>query len=121
MVTTLNIPRHIDAPDRRFLHKVVGVLEYCDNEIRVSDLSCRMNMSKATLYRRMKSLTGLSPTDFIKKVRLQKACDVLAGQTVSVTETAFITGFSDPKYFARCFKREFGLTPSQYKRGSVAI
>lgn len=75
-----------------------------------------MGTSKSTLYRKLKSLTGLSTPAFINNIRLKAAARVLEekGETIRISELAYTVGFNDPKYFSSCFKREFELTPSEY-------
>lgn len=104
--------------DKQFLQSVINTFEQ-DPDIDLQQLSIEMKMSKATLYRRIKSITGLPPIDFIKKVRMKKACGMLLNKSINISETAYIAGFSDPKYFSRCFKKEFGLTPSEYKKSML--
>ena len=73
-----------------------------------------MNVSKSTLYRKIKVLTGMSPSDFIRNIRLKKACEIIKAKKVSVAEIAYEVGFNDSKYFSVCFKKEFGVTPTEY-------
>lgn len=61
-------------------------------------------------------MTGLTTTDFIKNIRLKKSCDILRKGISNIAEVAYAVGFNDPKYFTKCFKREFGITPSEYLR-----
>ena len=70
--------------------------------------------SRSVLHRKMKSLLGVTPLDFIHEARIRKACQMLK-EGASVNEVAYNCGFSDPKYFAKCFKFEIGITPKEYK------
>ncbi len=102
--------------DEKFLENAVAIIE---EHIAVTDfnldlLSSRLNMSKSSLYRKIKSLTGLSPVEFTKNIRLKHACQMLAGQAGNISDIAYAVGFADPKYFTSCFKAEFGLTPTEY-------
>jgi AraC-like DNA-binding protein len=74
-----------------------------------------MNTSKSTLYRKIKSLTGLSPSEFVRNIRLKHACIMLKNETGNVSDIAYAVGFNDPKYFSTCFKAEFGVSPREYK------
>jgi AraC-type DNA-binding domain-containing proteins len=71
-------------------------------------------MSKSSLYRKLKSLSGLSPVEFTKSIRLKHACQMLAHQTGNIADIAYAVGFSDPKYFTSCFKSAFKMTPTEY-------
>ena len=75
-----------------------------------------MGTSKSTLYRKLKSLTGMTTTNFIRNVRLKAACRLLEERkdTIRISELAYSVGFSDPKYFSVCFKKEFGVLPTEY-------
>ena len=73
-----------------------------------------MNMSYSTLYRKIKGVTGMSPKEFIRNIRFKYACRLLLEKTATVSEVAFMVGFTDAKYFSISFKKEFGMTPSQY-------
>jgi AraC-like DNA-binding protein len=102
--------------DEKFLENAVSIVE---EHIAVTDfnldlLSSRLNMSKSSLYRKIKSLTGLSPVEFTKNIRLKHACQMLTDRAGNISDIAYAVGFADPKYFTSCFKAEFGLTPTEY-------
>ena len=69
-------------------------------------------MSSSKLYRKIKQLTDLSPNEFIRTVRLKKSVIFLKSKNHNVSEVAIMVGFNDPLYFSRCFKKQFGYTPS---------
>ena len=75
-----------------------------------------MLTSKSTLYKKLKSLAGLNTSSFIRNVRLKAACRIMEekGINIRVSELAYAVGFNDPKYFRSCFKKEFGMLPSEY-------
>ena len=75
-----------------------------------------MNTSKSTLYKKLKSLTGLNTSAFIRNIRLKAACQIMEekGSAVRISDLAYAVGFNDPKYFSSCFKKEFGMLPSEY-------
>lgn len=102
--------------DREFIDKFKRVV---DENLEVTDLDVpfiadRMCMSHSTLYRKIKGITGMTPNEFIRKLKLAKACELLASGSVSVSDISYATGFSSPAYFRRVFKAEFGLSPTQY-------
>ncbi len=111
----------LDHPsiDEHFLKATIDTIEghLTETDFDVVVLAKHMNMSRSTLYRKIKVLVGVSPNEFIKNIRLKHACQfMLRDKSVSVSEVAFSTGFSDPRYFATCFKAEFGITPSEYQK-----
>ena len=74
-----------------------------------------MNVSKSTLYRKLKSLTGLNTTAFIRNIRIKAACRIMdEKKNIRISDLAYAVGYNDPKYFAVCFKKEFGMQPSEY-------
>ncbi|MEZ4688088.1 MAG: response regulator [Bacteroidia bacterium] len=99
--------------DEQFLAKLSACIEerIDDSELKISDLEEAMLLSNMQLYRKLKALTGLSPTLFIRSVRLQKAKALLEQGELNVSEVAYSTGFSDPAYFSRVFKEAYGASP----------
>lgn len=102
--------------DRKFLDDSAAfIAANIDNpDLVVEDLARNSGMSRTAYYTRLKQITGLTPVDFIKQMRIKKALELLQGGKLSVTEVAYGVGFTDPKYFSRCFKAEMDLTPTQY-------
>lgn len=84
-------------------------------EYSIEDLSRDLGMSRATLYRKITSITGGSPSDFMKNVRLRKAAELLKAGGLSIAEIAEQVGFNTPGYFTKSFKKRFGVLPTQYK------
>lgn len=104
--------------DGQFLRDAIKIIE--DNlenfDFTHEQLIDAMNSSKSTLYRKIKSLTGLSPSDFVRNIRLKHACLMLKNDTGNISDIAYAVGFNDPKYFSTCFKAEFGLTPREFAK-----
>jgi AraC-like DNA-binding protein len=86
-----------------------------DDTFDFDQFAMDMATSKSTLHRKLKSLTGLSPGEFIRNVRLKHAVQMLNNNVGNISEIAFAVGFNDPKYFSRCFKIEFGMTPKEFQ------
>lgn len=110
----------ITPVDEKFLKQALEVVEkQIDNpDFSVEDLSREMHMSRVTLYRKIVSLTGRSPLDFIRSIRLKRAAQLLDKSGLSVSEIAYQVGFNDPKVFTKSFKEEFNIPPSQYMANS---
>lgn len=83
----------------------------------VEDMARHLGMSRTAYYNKMKSITGLSPIDFIKQMRIKKALKLMEDKSLSISDIAYRVGFSDPKYFSKCFKAEMGMSPTQYING----
>ncbi|VBB48375.1 Integral membrane sensor hybrid histidine kinase [uncultured Paludibacter sp.] len=103
--------------DEQFLTNAVKVVEnrLSDETLNFDDFAASMAVAKSTLHRKLKTLTGLSPVEFIRNIRLKHATQMLESNTGNISEIAFSVGFNDPKYFSRCFKNEFGMTPKEYQ------
>ena len=103
--------------DELFLKQAVLKVEekLSDDTFDFDKFADAMTSSKSTLHRKLKSLTGLSPGEFIRNIRLKHAAQMLINNKGNISEIAFSVGFNDPKYFSRCFKSEFGLTPREYQ------
>ena len=101
--------------DKEFLDKVISVINsnMSEGDFDVVQLADALAVSKSSLYRKMKLATGLSPIEFIRNIRLKHGSQLLKDKSISV---AYECGFSNPKYFATCFKEEFGVTPKEYQK-----
>lgn len=102
--------------DKKFIQSIMDrVMEHIEEpEFDLEKLASEMNMSKSTLYRKIKSITGLTPLDFVRNIKMKQACILLQDKSLTISEIAYSLGFNNPKYFSRCFKEEFGVTPSEY-------
>ena len=83
-------------------------------EFSVEDFSRDMFMNRVTLYRKILSLTGKTPIEFIRSIRLKRAAQLLEKSGLSIAEIAYEVGFNNPKNFTKFFKEEFKVLPSQY-------
>jgi AraC-like DNA-binding protein len=84
-----------------------------NQDLNVESIAMHFTVSLAQLHRKIKSLTGSTPNNLIKTIRLKKAYKLIKEEGFRVSEAAYQTGFSDPNYFTTCFKKEFGENPSQ--------
>jgi signal transduction histidine kinase/ligand-binding sensor domain-containing protein/DNA-binding response OmpR family regulator len=103
--------------DKEFLnHAIDCVHEHIkDTDFDQQQFADALGSSKSTLYKKLKSLTGLNTSAFIRNIRLKTACKIIEeNKKIRVSELAYAVGFNDPKYFSACFKKEFGLIPSEY-------
>lgn len=119
---TSNITKfaHNDT-DKEFLIKVIGVIEQnvLEKEFSTIDIYKAMNMSQSKMYRKMQSLIGISPIELIRKIKIQMACKLLVERNLNVSEVTYDLGFSDPKYFSSIFKKETGMSPTDYIKQKV--
>lgn len=101
--------------DRDFMHRVFRIIEgqLSNTDFSIGDLCYELAMSRSSVYNKLKTLTGRGPNDIIKIVRLSRARDLLTRRPWPVTDISAMVGFSDPKYFSTCFKKEYGISPSK--------
>ena len=105
------------SKDEEFINALHKFLEEnMDNsELVIDDLANHVCMSRSSLNRKMHELFNLSAKDFIQAARIKHACQLLKNTDMNTKEVAYACGFSDPKYFAKCFKSETGKTPTEYR------
>jgi signal transduction histidine kinase/DNA-binding NarL/FixJ family response regulator len=105
----------ITSPDERFLNKLMQIVEEHmeDPDFGVVALGAEIGMSKTVLYKKIVALTDLSPSDFLKSLRLKKAAFLLEDGRLNINEIASLVGFNDRKYFSKEFKKIHGKSPSE--------
>lgn len=105
-------------PDEEaFMQRVMAFVEanISNEEATITEMAAFCAASESSLYRKTKTLLGVSPGSLLQEARLQHAARLLVSSDASVTDIAFQCGFTDPKYFSKSFKRRFGLTPSDHR------
>ncbi|MEQ8419931.1 MAG: ATP-binding protein [Arenibacter algicola] len=105
------------SQDEVFLENLVRLVEnqISNPDFKTEDLAQDLNMSYSAIYRKFQGLTGKKIVDFVRTMRLKKAAVLISDCNYSVSEAAFLVGFNDPKYFSKCFKKEFGKSPRKLK------
>ena len=108
----------ITSVDEAFLHRVKAAVEahLGEEEFSVEELAREVAMSRMQLHRKLRALTDQSAGQFILSMRLERAVDLMRQDAGTIAEIAYMTGFNTPNYFAKCFRRQFGCSPSEYKR-----
>ncbi|WP_430812962.1 MULTISPECIES: hybrid sensor histidine kinase/response regulator transcription factor [unclassified Carboxylicivirga] len=102
--------------DKELMHKALGIVEkhLQDAEFSVNLFAREMGMSRSNLHLKMKAITGASATDFVKKVRFNKAIQLLEENRYSVAEVSYMVGFNSPSYFSTSFKKHFDYLPTEH-------
>lgn len=113
---SLEAPQIVDA-DNEMMNQLLGYLEehISDASLKIDDLADAVNLGRSVFYGKIKSIVGMTPVDFVRHIRMQRAEQLIAGSTYPFSQIAYMVGFSDPKYFGKCFKKETGMTPSEYR------
>ena len=87
-----------------------------EEEFSIEEIGEEVGMSRTQIYRKLKALTGKSPSLFLRSVRLNKAKEMISNKEASISEISYMVGFSSPAYFSRCFREEFGSSPSEIEK-----
>lgn len=103
--------------DELFLQNIRAIISRrLTDELRVEDIAAAVFLTRVQVFRKTKELTGLSPSRFVRLIRLNKALELLRTTGNSIAGIAYTVGFSDPKYFARVFTAEYGRPPSAFRK-----
>lgn len=102
--------------DKDFVSRFKALVEekMGDAELNVEDLGKDMGLSRVQLYRKLKSLTNYAPNELLRQARLKKAASLLASSEMTIAEIAYEVGFSSPSYFTKCYKKQFGESPTDF-------
>lgn len=103
--------------DEKFLTDLKQLMEQnIDNSsLVVDDLVNEMALSRSVFFKKLKALTGLAPIEYIREMRLQRAIQLMESSQYNMTQIAYMVGLNDPRYFSKCFKQRFGVTPTDYR------
>ncbi len=115
--TGADLPKGLPDEDRMFiedLHSII-VAELDNPELDASLIETRLGVSRIQLYRRIRTISGMTPSEFIRNVRLGKAAEMLAGSRQQVAEIFYQTGFNNQSYFFREFRKKYNCTPNEYR------
>ncbi len=102
--------------DKDFVEKFKTIIEekMSDSGLNVEDLGKDMGLSRVQLYRKIKSLTNYAPNELLRMARLKRAASLLASSELTVAEIAYEVGFTSPSYFTKCYKEQFGESPTEF-------
>jgi YesN/AraC family two-component response regulator len=112
----------VTSSDEKFLKKAIEITEknIVNPDFSVGYLVKEMSMSRSNLYIKIKELTGLTSSEFIRNIRLKRAVKLFDSSDLSVKEIMYMTGFNTASYFSKCFKKQFGVVPSMYIRQNIS-
>ncbi len=104
--------------DDQFMQQVMNVMEkQMDNSaFTIDEFARELGMGRTVFYQKLKAIIGLSPVDFIREMRIKRAKQLIDSGKYNISTVAYMTGFNDPKYFSKCFKKQFGVSPSEYNK-----
>ena len=110
----------IESYDQKLLRKAIALVEanMSDSQLNVERMAAEMHMSRTSLHRKLKSITGFAPSEFIRNIRLRKASKLILSKADTVSQIAQLVGFDDYSHFSKAFKKHFGVSPSSYEEHS---
>jgi len=113
---TVNESNLLSDLNKNFMGKIVKHIEdnITNEEFNIDDLAYEMAMSRSVFFKKVKSLTGQNPKDFIRDIKMNKAADFLRDQKYSISEIAYLIGFPNAKYFSTAFKKYYGISPTTF-------
>jgi CheY-like chemotaxis protein len=102
--------------DEKFIDKLLKLINdhISDPKLGIAQLTCELGMSRAQLYKKVNAITNTSVKLFIRKIRLNRAAQLLKENDFTITEISYAVGFDSLPYFSKCFHEEFGMSPSKY-------
>lgn len=116
----LDSPQVVDADKEMMSALMAFINDHIEEEgLKIEELADAVNLGRTVFYGKIKALVGMSPSDFLRRMRMQRAEELIVKTRLNFSEIAFKVGFSDPKYFTKCFKKETGMTPSEYRQKSL--
>lgn len=110
-------PCLISNQDEDIMEKVMTIIEGNMENVNftVEELALTVGINRTTFQNKIKSLTGFSPVEFIRDIRLKRAAQLIAETSLLIKEISYMTGFTDTRYFGKCFKVKYGVTPLEYR------
>lgn len=115
--TSAPVVPEMSPNDRKFMDKLIELMEKnIDNgELVVDDLVRELAVSRSVFFKKLKTLTGLAPIEFIKQMRIKRAAELIETGEFNMTQISYMVGINDPRYFSKCFKAQVGMTPTEYR------
>lgn len=109
----------VEDADKKFLERFENWVSahLSQTDMQAMDFANSMKMGRTTFFKKVKQVTGMPPHEYIRKIRMQRAAELLQDPAQSIAEVSYQTGFEDPSYFSRTFKEYFGITASQFRKG----
>lgn len=110
--------------EKEFVDRLEAIVEknLSKPDLSVDEFAQLMNLGRTMFYRKLRAVTGYSPNEYLRIVRMKKAAELLlSDENLTVAEVSYKVGINDPFYFSKCFKNQFGISPSVYQKGDKAL
>lgn len=104
--------------DKKFADRLNAIMEkqLANPNFTIEDFAAALNLGRTVFFRKVKGVTGYTPNEYMRIMRMKKAVQLLEEGTYNISEVAYMVGMNDPLYFSKCFKMQFGVSPSTYTR-----
>lgn len=86
-----------------------------NGKLVVDDLVNELSVSRSVFFKKLKMLTGMAPIEFVKEMRVKRAAQLIETGDYTMSQITYMVGFNDPRYFSKCFKQHYGMTPTEYR------
>jgi len=108
----------LTSADERFLQKAINLVKenISNSDLNIEEMGTELGMSRVHLYRKLKSLTNQTPSEFVRTIRLKQAAYLLSQNKINISEVAYAVGFSSHQYFTNCFQNFFNMSPTEYSQ-----
>ena len=105
--------------DKEFADKLQIIMEKQINnaQFTIDEFASMMKLGRTVFYRKVRGVTGYTPNEYMRIIRMKRAAELLAEGNDTISEISYKVGINDPFYFSKCFKQQFGVTPSGYQKG----
>ena len=112
----------VNELDKQFMEQVVEYIEekMMNEDFSIDTLAIEMAMSRSVFFKKIKSLTGQNPQEFIRDIKMKRAATLLREHKYSIGEIAYLTGYPNAKYFSTAFKKYYGCTPSSFVEDKIS-
>ncbi len=110
-----------DSKDAVFIQKIKTFIDANieNSELTIDEIAAHLALGRSTFFKKLKSMIGISPVEFLKDYRIQRAADLIVSTDLNFSEISFQVGFNDLSYFSRSFKQKFGMSPSEYRDNAL--
>ena len=122
VLSSCKMDENLRSYDELLLERITKCVEENMEEesFNVSSLALQVGVEQKQLYRKVKQFTGMSPVNYIRKLRMKKAAILLAQQKFTVSEVMYLVGYSNASHFARCFTQEYGMSPKTFMKTKMS-
>lgn len=112
---------NVTSQDEVFIQRTMKFIEehFANPDLNIDDIAEMIGVSRSSFFKKIKNLLGIPPVEFIKEIRIQRAAQLLDAGESNISQIAYTVGMNDPRYFSKCFKQKYNMTPTEYKEKNL--